>query len=80
MALVHETPVLETEYGSKVMLTITEREKNEMTEPWRNTFIETNGFDTFTHKELIEIGRWFVKQGQRIGKEYTSKGRPRTKK
>lgn len=80
MATIHESIKFQTEEGSSVIIEIKERDKGEVTSPYRNLEIITDTFGgDFTHKELIKLGRLLIIEGKRIGREYTSKGRPRNR-
>lgn len=57
-----------------VVVEVVERTKGEYPEPWRIIHLDFDGHYPVTPKELRELGRFLVKQGKRIGKEYTSKG------
>ena len=74
MGLIHEEPTNEI---AKTQLCIVEREKGEMTEPWRFISIETDTFESLSPRELRELGKWLITQGKRIGKEYKSNGAKR---
>lgn len=60
-----------------VTISIIEREKDEIRDPWRFARIEIDSFDSLTPRELRDLGHWLVKQGKRLGKEYKSNGAPR---
>ena len=58
-------------------ISVIEREKGEMTEPWRFVGFEFDNFERLTPPELRKLGHWLVKEGKRIGREYKSNGGPR---
>lgn len=61
-----------------IKLEVCERQKGEMREPWKIISLEFfDDFEDFSPKQLRGLGKWLIKQGKRIGKEYTSKGRKR---
>lgn len=59
-------------------ITVSEKEKGEVVEPWRFCRLEIDSFEGFTPKELRQLGYWLVKEGKRIGRQYTSKGAVRS--
>lgn len=60
---------------------VTERYGSEMRDPWRIVSLSLDRFHTdLTPRELRELGRWLVKEGKRIGREYKSNGAPKAKK
>lgn len=65
-----------------IKLEVIERDKKcgEYFEPWKIIELSMDCFsDRVSPKELRKLGRWLIQQGKRIGKEYTSKGRKKTK-
>lgn len=58
-------------------ITVVEREKGEMTEPWRFIGLYVDHFERMTPPELRKLGRWLTKEGKRIGREFKSNGAPR---
>lgn len=60
-----------------VTISVVEREKGEMTEPWRFIGLEFEHFERLTPPELRKLGHWLVKEGKRIGREFKSNGAPR---
>lgn len=63
---------------AETTITVVEREKGEMTEPWKFISLEIDNMETLSPRELRELGRWLVKEGKRIGKEYKSNGAKRS--
>ena len=63
-----------------VKLTTAERDKEsgECREPWRFISLEFDLFESLTPPELRRLGRWLVREGKRIGKEYKSNGAMKT--
>lgn len=47
-------------------------------EPYRNISLEVDSMDNFTPEELIDFGKWLIKEGERIQIEYDEQGRPIT--
>lgn len=58
-------------------ITILEREKSEFSESWKIISMELDSFENCTPKQLRILGRWLIKEGKRIGKEYKSNGSKR---
>ena len=73
MGIIHEEIEFET-YEATARLMIVEKEKGECVTPWANCMVEVDGFGRFTHKELQQLGRWLIREGKRIGREYKSNG------
>ena len=73
MGIIHEEIEFET-YEAAARLMIVEKEKGECVTPWANCMVEVDGFGRFTHKELQQLGRWLIREGKRIGREYKSNG------
>lgn len=63
---------------AETTITVVEREKGEMAEPWKFISLEIDNMETLSPRELRELGRWLVKEGKRIGKEYKSNGAKRS--
>ena len=59
-------------------ITVLEREKSELSEPWNIINFEVDSYENCTPKELRRIGKWRIEQGKRIVKEYKSNGARRT--
>lgn len=54
---------------------VLEREKSEFYDPWHIISLEVDSIDgNITPKQLRKLGKWMVKEGKRIGKEYKSNG------
>lgn len=60
-----------------VELTIDEQSNDEEREPYNIVWLDTAFADLRTPNDLIELGKWLVEQGERIKREYTSKGKKR---
>lgn len=76
MAIIHEEVFFD---GAEVSIMVSERKKDEFREQWQIIGIDVSSFDNYSPKKLRELGRWLVKQGNRIGKEYKSNGAPKKK-
>ncbi len=76
MALIHEE--IEHEFGAEIL--VTESEPDEVREPWRIISLEIDRFDNLTPTELKHLGKWLLKQGRRIGKQYNLDGSPKAAK
>jgi hypothetical protein len=44
---------------------------------WQIIYISIPSSSRVSPEELIKLGEWFIEQGKRIKKEYTSTGRPK---
>jgi len=53
------------------------REEGEIYEPWRIVSFHLMVRDRMTPRELRELGAWMMREGRRIGREYTASGAPR---
>lgn len=58
----------------KLMTVERDKESGECREPWRFISLDFDLFTNMTPPELRQLGRWLVKEGRRIGKEYKSNG------
>ena len=78
MALIREEtthPIYDVE------LMVTQRYAPEVRDQWRIVTMTLNRFSNdLTPRELRDLGRWLVKEGKRIGREYKSNGAPKDKK
>ena len=57
----------------KLMTAERDKESGECREPWRFISLEFDLFESLTPPELRRLGRWLVREGKRIGKEYKYK-------
>lgn len=56
-------------------ISVVQREDGEtVVEPWRFITLEVDGFERMTPKELRKFGHWCIREGKRIGREYSSNG------
>ena len=62
----------------KLMTAERDKESGECREPWRFISLEFDLFESLTPPELRRPGRWLVREGKRIGKEYKSNGAMKT--
>lgn len=74
MAIVHEETAHET---LPVTITVTERVAGEQRPAWEMIGLEYDSFENMTPKQLRELGRWLISEGERIGREYKSNGAPK---
>ncbi len=78
MAYVVETithPDIDEVYAfEEISISVLERTKGEVVGSGRIIDIEMPMIQSYTAKELVSLGEWFVKQGKRIKKEYTNTG------
>lgn len=58
-------------------LSVLEKEKGEMFEPYEIIYIEIENMRSYTPDEVIELGNWLIENAKRIKKCYTSTGKPR---
>lgn len=56
---------------------VVERQDGETTEPWRFIGLDVDNLGRLTPPELRKLGRWLVREGKRIGREYKSNGAPK---
>ena len=56
---------------------IIEREEDEIYEPWRIIDLHFDSRSRLSPRELRELGSWLIREGRRIGLEYTASGAPR---
>lgn len=75
MGLINEETKIEI---AEATITVVEREKGEMTEPWKFISLDIDSMESLSPRELRELGKWLVKEGKRIGKEYKSNGAKRS--
>lgn len=61
-----------------VCIIVSEKEDDEIMEPWRFCQLNVDSAEKFTPKELKLLGRWLVQEGTRLGRQYTSKGESRS--
>jgi hypothetical protein len=60
-----------------VEITIDEHAKNETRDPYDIITLDISFSSVSNPDELIELGKWLVEHGNRIKKQYTSKGKLR---
>lgn len=53
---------------------VLEQEDKEMVEKWFIVSLRVDGWERCTPKQLQELGKWLIVNGERIGKEYRSDG------
>lgn len=58
-------------------LMVSERGQGETRDPWRFISLRVDDMEDLTPTELRELGRWLVREGRRLGREYKSNGAPR---
>lgn len=76
MGIIHEEVEFSTWDGT-ARISVIEKEKGECVEPWLICSVEVDRFGKFSPKELRALGRWFINEGKRIGREYKSNGAPK---
>ena len=60
-----------------VEITVDEHAKDETREPYDIVSLDIS-FSSIEHPDqLVELGKWLIEQGERIKKQYTSKGKLR---
>ena len=78
MAYVVETithPDIDEVYAfEEISISVLEKTKGEQIESGRIIDIDMPMIQSYTPKELISLGKWFVENGERIKKEYTKTG------
>ncbi len=60
------------------VLTTVEKEAGETRDQWRFVELEIDRFERMTPRELRLLGKWLVKEGKRMGREYRSNGAMKT--
>lgn len=60
-----------------VEITVDEHAKNETREPYDIVSLDISFSSIEQPDQLIELGKWLIEQGERIKKQYTSKGKLR---
>ena len=73
MGIIHEEIEFQT-WETTARVVVIEKEKGECVSPWLICSVEVDGFGKLTPKELREFGKWLIKEGKRIGREYKSNG------
>lgn len=56
------------------VITVVEKEKEETVDRWKFASIEMNSMESLSPVDLRELGKWLIKEGKRLGKEYKSNG------
>lgn len=60
-----------------ITLQVLEKHGEPFWEPWAIIDLEFDNFEKLTPEQLIRLGNFFVEQGERIRKTYTSTGKKR---
>ncbi len=75
MAFVTEEIEVEIgDLGVVVELMTSKRDKGETRDAWRFIDLTIDSFKSLSPRELRDLGKELVKEGERIGKEYKSNG------
>lgn len=83
MGLVKETSRLGADprcdglFDIEAAVQVIEREEDEIYEPWRIIDLHFDSRSRLSPRELRELGCWLIREGRRIGREYTASGAPR---
>jgi hypothetical protein len=64
----------------EISISVVQRQKDENYEPWRIILIDCETFEYLTPSEVRNFGKWLIRQGERVGKEYTANGSKRVVK
>lgn len=56
---------------------VVERDPCEAREPWRFVELRVDDLEKLTPREMRDLGRWLVREGKRLGREFKSNGAPR---
>lgn len=83
MGLVKETSRLGADprcdglFDIEAAVQVIEREEDEIYEPWRIIDLHLDSRSRLSPRELRDLGSWLIREGRRIGREYTASGAPR---